>query len=138
MFPHPITAKCARNRSVGRSSSTSEGGRGISSLSLLRKRDATCCLLLLLLRRRVRVPFGSPSLLVRHPHLANRPILLPLGLLPMRHFTTLAIHSRSADNSCIRSRPLTDGRLSSSLSSFLLPLFLTIQSASRDEDHYQK
>ena len=86
---------------------------------LLRKWDATCCLLL---RRRVRVPFGSPSL-PAHPHLAaNRLILLPLGLLPMRHFTTLVIHSRrrrSADNSCIRSRPLTDGSLPpSSLPSF--------------------
>ena len=116
MFPHPITAKCARNRSVGRSVIIDERGTREGNIlpPLLRKRDATCCLLLRL-RRRVRVPFGSPSLLarpVRHPHLANRPILLPLGLLPMRHFTTLAIHSRrSADNSCIRSRPLTDGSL---------------------------
>ena len=116
MFPHPITAKCARNRSVGHHRRAREGGRVISSLPCSAKGTqpvvSSSASVVVVSVSRLALHRSSLARPVRHPHLAdNRPILLPLGLLPMRYLTTLAIHSRSADNSCIRSRPLTDGSL---------------------------
>ena len=115
-----------RGRSVGRSSSRGKGGgidyrgsrgnwegEGIS----IRKSNATCCRCL---RRRVRVPFGSPF--SNYWRIVRFFFLL---LLPMQHFTA---HSRNSQP-CIHSEQSRPP---------LPSLFLTLQSASCDEDHYQK
>ena len=98
------------------------GRRAGGGISANHRVNATCCLLLLRRRRsrrRVRVPFGSPLFQIQ-PVDSARTEEDPSSLLPMKHFTTLAIHSHSA-NSCIQS---------SQSVFYSSSLFLTIQSAS--------